>query len=86
MFLAMKSRRRSGPSRGQLCAAAGCKCYCHEPSPKENPWMIVFAFVMIVVMYLAMIFLLSMDRPKSNIKCDGITSTGAPTNCHEVKP
>jgi len=48
--------------------------------------MILFAFLMIIVMYLMMALMLSkFDVPQKagqHMVCDRITSTGAPTDCH----
>jgi hypothetical protein len=45
----MKSRRSSGPSRGDLCKKGGCKCYCHEPVKNDTWKMLVFLIVLGIV-------------------------------------
>jgi hypothetical protein len=51
--------------------------------------LILFGILVIFVMYVLMLSILSMDRPKiqpnqKHVVCDGMTSTGAPYDCHEV--
>jgi len=83
----MKSGRRwcGGLTKAELCAAAGCKCYCHEPAPRESIGKIILGIFFVIIAYALMLFVLSMDRPKTNMKCDHISPTGAPVDCHDVR-
>ena len=86
-------RNSSGPSRADLCVQGGCKCYCHEAQKKLH-WAadLGLTFIMCVgavalVMGGLMFLLFAQQReyakhPPMPYYCTGMTSTGAPADCH----
>jgi hypothetical protein len=97
MFLAMKSRRQRDaderPSVGQRCASSGCTCYCHKPVPDPDLKFLIFPVLMglgALCMVFSVPFIIGKliqdankgTPPPTPYYCAGLTSTGAPADCH----
>jgi hypothetical protein len=91
MFGAMKSgsrrRHEARVAREKACVAAGCKCYCHEPSPQQSmPWLLIVVALLLICFWWVPLYYETQaernacEKTQTCEVCD-VTSTGAPYNC-----
>ncbi len=75
-------------ARERACIDGGCKCYCHVPRTHHVE---VPAFLLLLTFGAMLLFLAFAVRscqedqaahPPEPYVCNGITSTGAPADCH----
>ena len=85
------SRRRheARVARERACIAGGCKCYCHEKGEPESLLAILLMSILTVsvvgIPLMGLAWLQQREyakHPPEPYYCTGITSTGAPTDCH----
>jgi hypothetical protein len=88
-----KRKEEKKPSVAQVCKAGGCTCYCHKPVPdedvKKGMWLSGMLLFIILAPFVGMPLLIShwaeesqKDSPPPPYYCAGLTSTGAPADCH----
>jgi hypothetical protein len=73
----------------KACIDAGCGCYCHVPKEYNPPdGLMALLLVFLGLLLVTMVFSIrSCQReealhPPMPYYCTGITSTGAPADCH----
>lgn len=75
-------------ARAKVCIDGGCKCYCHAPKNHhvEPPmWFVIFTIGAVLFVMLLGIKSCQDEQaahPPMPYYCTGITSTGAPDDCH----
>jgi len=74
-------------ARERACIDGGCKCYCHVPKNHVVRFPGILLAITAVWLIFTVFAVRSCEReqaahPPEPYVCNGITSTGAPSDCH----